>query len=206
MAGSKLPYILALAALLLFNGMIFLTPFVASQDSNAGGILYLAFAPTCHQLTSRSLCVFKSNAGALGVGDCMESDVLSYTHATELKYADRVGYKFPVCARDMGIYLAMLAGLLALPFVRKIESEEWPNKWILLAAAVPIGIDGTTQLFGLRESSNFLREITGAIVGVALPFYIVPMLNSLYSLLRQKKDEWVNGKASAPSRAKKNKP
>ena len=91
-----------------------------------------------------------------------------------------------VCARDVAIYLAMLLGALALPFVRRIESDLWPNKWLLVAACVPIAIDGFTQLFGLRESSNFLREITGAIVGFALPFYIVPMLNSLWEIVEEK--------------------
>jgi uncharacterized membrane protein len=200
MAGSKIPYIFFLVALLLFNGLIFLTPLIASQDASTGNLLYLAFAPTCHQLTSRSLCLIKSNGGQFSIGDCMESDVLSYTKATTMAVGDGIGYKFPVCARDVGIYLAMLAGLLALPFVRKIESEDWPNKWILVAAAVPIAIDGTTQLFGFRESSNLLREVTGAIIGVALPFYIVPMLNSLYSFLQQKKNEWGKERAKKKKR------
>ncbi len=190
MAGSKLPYILALVALLLFNGLIFITPFVASQDAGAGAILYTAFAPTCHQLTSRSTCLYKSNDGKMGIGDCMQSNALSFTHANTVVRGDETGYKFPVCARDVGIYLAMLVGTILLPFVQKMESEGWPNKWILVAAAVPIALDGGTQLLGFRESSNLLRIITGAIVGVVLPFYIVPMLNSLYSLLKQKKGEW----------------
>jgi hypothetical protein len=67
----------------------------------------------------------------------------------------------------------MLIGLLALPFIGKIDSEDWPSRWILVAAAVPIAIDGTTQLFGLRESDNTLRIITGAIIGVVLPFYLL---------------------------------
>lgn len=185
MAGSKIPYIFLLAALALFNGLIFFVPYFASQGNDAS-MLYAAFGPTCHQLTSRSLCVFKSNDGKISVGDCMESDVLSPTHINELQYADSTGYKFPVCSRDVAIYLAMLLGLFALPFIRKIEGEDWPNKWILVAAAVPIALDGGTQLLALRESSNLLREITGAIVGVALPFYILPMLNSLCSFALEK--------------------
>ncbi|VVC00660.1 Uncharacterised protein [uncultured archaeon] len=80
----------------------------------------------------------------------------------------------------------MLIGLLALPFLMKVDSEDWPNKWILVAAAVPIGIDGTGQLFGLWESSNLARVVTGAIIGVVLPFYILPMLNSLFSFIGEK--------------------
>lgn len=189
MQGSKLPYFLLLAAMLFFNGAIFLVPFLASQGSDVS-ILYPAFEPTCHQLTSRSLCLWKSSAGgSLSIGDCFASEDLSYSHDTVVQRPDGTGYKFPVCSRDVAIYLAMLIGLLALPFVRKIEMEDWPNKWIIVAAAVPIAIDGTTQLVGLRESSNLLRVITGAIIGVALSFYLLPVINSLYSFLKEKKKE-----------------
>ena len=112
-----------------------------------------------------------------------------------VEYADKTGYKLPVCARDTAIYLSMLLGLLALPLFQKIDGEEWPRKWLLVAAAVPIGIDGITQLFGLRESTNLLRIITCIIIGVVLPFYIVPMLNSLYYFLLEK--------AGKPSAGKK---
>ena len=184
MKGSKLPYLLLLAALLLFNALIFTVPFLASQGQETG-ILYSAFAPTCHQLTSRSLCLFRSAEG-YSIEDCFASSSLSPSHQDTVVYSDKIGYKLPVCSRDTAIYLSMLLGLLALPFVRKIETEDWPNKWVLLAAAVPIAIDGTTQLVGLRESDNLLRLITGAIIGVVLPFYLLPMLNSLYSFILEK--------------------
>lgn len=184
MRGSKLPYFLLLAALLLFNALIFAVPFLASQGQDVEA-LYPAFGPTCHQLTSRSLCLFRSAEG-YSIGDCFSSSSLSPSHQNTVAYPDKIGYKLPVCSRDVAIYLSMLVGLLVLPFVRKIESENWPNKWFLVAAAVPIAIDGTTQALGLRESDNFLRIITGAIIGVALPFYILPMLNSLCSFILEK--------------------
>ncbi len=120
------------------------------------------------------------------MGDCLAAPEFSSTKAVEISYPDKIAYKLPVCSRDLAIYLSMLIGLLALPFIGKIESEDWPSKWILLAAAIPIGIDGTSQLFGLQESSNTVRLITGAIIGVVLPFYLLPMLNSLYSFLQEK--------------------
>ena len=39
-----------------------------------------------------------------------------------------------------------------------------------------MGIDGTTQLIGLRESFNELRFITGFIGGFVALFYILPVL------------------------------
>ena len=187
MAGSKLPYILFVAFLLLLNGAVFLVPYAASTGDAGAPLMYAAFGPTCHQLTSRSDCLFVSKAdGSYSFGDCMKSDELSYSHAEIVEDGGKIGYKLPVCSRDVAIYLAMLLGALVLPFVRRVESDSWPSKWLLVAACVPIAIDGFTQLVGLRESSNFLRQVTGAIVGFALPFYIVPILNSLYELVLEK--------------------
>ncbi|MCI0562187.1 MAG: DUF2085 domain-containing protein, partial [Nitrososphaera sp.] len=44
---------------------------------------------------------------------------------------------------------------------------------------VPIGIDGTFQLFGFWESTNAMRWITGAIAGIGAGVFTVPMLNNL---------------------------
>ena len=181
MAGSKLPYLLFLAFLLMLNLAVFYVPYAASQGDANAQLMYSAFAPTCHQLTSRSNCVFVSQDGKYSFGDCLPSDKLSYTKANAIEIGEETGYKLPVCSRDVAIYLAMLLGALALPLVRKIGSEEWPNKWLLVAACVPIAIDGGTQLIGMRESSNAIRMATGAIIGVVLPFYIVPMMNSLWA-------------------------
>ncbi|MCX6771441.1 MAG: DUF2085 domain-containing protein [Candidatus Micrarchaeota archaeon] len=186
MAGSKLPYLLFLAFLLMLNAAVFYVPYAASKGDANAPFMYAAFAPTCHQLTSRSNCLFVSQDGKYSFGDCLQSDKLLYTRADVVEAGAATGYKLPVCSRDVAIYLAMLAGALVLPFVRRVESDSWPDKWLLVAACVPIAIDGFTQLFGLRESSNFLREVTGAIVGFALPFYIVPMLNSLWEIVEEK--------------------
>ena len=186
MAGSKAPYALFLAFLLLLNAAVFYVPYAASKGDAGAPFMYALFAPTCHQLTSRSNCLFVSNAdGGYSVGDCMRSDVLSYTRTDAVGTVAAIGYKFPVCSRDVAIYLAMLIGALALPFIRRIESDLWPSKWLLVAVCVPIAIDGFTQLFGWRESSNSLRELTGAIVGIALPFYIVPMLVTLWEAVKE---------------------
>ena len=187
MAGSKLPFVIFFAALFLFDFFILVTPYLAANGSPLADSLYMAFSPTCHQLTSRSLCLFVSKSdGSYSIGDCLPSDKLQLTRENVVDYADRTGYKFPVCARDVAIYFAMLLGLAILPLVQKIETEDWPNKWILVAAAVPIAIDGTTQLFGLRESDNALRLWTGFIIGIVLPFYLQPILNSLYYFIKGK--------------------
>jgi len=107
-----------------------------------------------------------------------QDGTLSYSHENVVLLEDgSYAYKLPVCARDVAIYLAMLLGGAILPFVRKVQSTQMPNKWLLAIALVPMAIDGTAQLVGLYESTNMLRLITGSIAGFALPFYIIPMLN-----------------------------
>ncbi len=187
MAAGKLPFILFLSALFLFNLAIFSVPYLASQGDPVSGTLYLAFAPTCHQLTSRSLCLFQSASGGHSIGDCRpQGEEISHSRANYVVKDGKAGYKFPVCSRDVAIYLAMLFGLIILPFIRKIDSEDWPPAWLLIAAAVPVAIDGGTQLLGFRESTNSIRMMTGAIIGIVLPFYILPMLNSMASFLEEK--------------------
>ena len=201
---SKLPYALFLAALLVFNAAIFYTAYLASTGVPAADGLYAAFSLTCHQLTSRSLCLYKYDAdGHYGIGDCLPMSEPSPSKATVVYYPDKSAFKLPVCSRDTAIYLCMLIGLLLLPFFQPIESEEWPSRWILVAAAIPIAIDGTTQLIGLRESTNFLRLLTGAIIGIVLPFYIVPILNSVYYFLHAKFFPKKAGLAAAGKKARR---
>jgi len=85
-------------------------------------------------------------------------------------------HKMGVCARCFGIYTGALVGMLIYPFIRGLDNFKIPNKWYLILALIPMGIDGTTQLLGLRESFNELRFITGFIGGFVALFYILPVL------------------------------
>ncbi len=81
-----------------------------------------------------------------------------------------LGKKMPVCARCFGIYSGFLLGTSLYPFLK-----EPPKKWLLILA-IPLALDGITQLAGLRESNNTLRLATGIMLGSVLPFYIIPGL------------------------------
>ena len=77
----------------------------------------------------------------------------------------------PICARCVGIYAGLLAGLAAfwlIPYLR--ESVVRP---FALAAVVPLAIDGLTQLAGLRESTNELRIATGIVAGLAFGMWVL---------------------------------
>ena len=98
------------------------------------------------------------------------------------------GNQLPVCARDTAIYLGMLIGGLALPLFADTTSKKVPPVLFLIIAMIPIGIDGITQLLGWRESINTIRIITGGIIGLVIPFYLIPILNFFkYKFSRNKK-------------------
>ncbi len=174
-AKRKLPYFAVLLLSIVWCALILATPFLLIEKSPLAQPMYSGFSYTCHQLNSRSLCIYPEAGSA--VKDCTESPALSPAKTNMVTLGGEIGYKIPVCARDIGIYFAMLAGLAVLPFVRKVENEKIPDKWLLVLALIPIAIDGTGQLLGFWESTNAIRLWTGAVAGFALPFYVVPMAN-----------------------------
>ena len=77
----------------------------------------------------------------------------------------------PLCARCVGIYGGMLLGILAFWAVPLLR--ERVMRAFAFAAAVPLALDGLTQLTGLRESTNGLRIATGVIAGMAFGLWIL---------------------------------
>jgi uncharacterized membrane protein len=171
-------YMLAMA---LFTLPIFITPFLAAAGNPAAGALYSFYSFTCHQQVSRSICYFPGS----GIGDC--SDVAAHYRAYEVEKGGLAGYPFPVCARDVGIYFAALLSGALLLFLKKTDVNIVPNPLWFIIALIPIGLDGGTQLIGLRESTNLLRLLTGGIAGFAFSFYVVPLLNRAFPNAPRKK-------------------
>lgn len=159
------------------------------QDMNWA---YDALSYTCHQKMSRSLCIF-SDGGGYWIADCLgQSGSFISTaedrRAIEVRTGSALGYKMPVCARDFGLYGAMLLGALVYPFFRKMDEKEiYPAIWLILAIA-PLALDGGIQLVSemgllpfVYESTNAIRLLTGVIAGVAASFYAIPILMNMFS-------------------------
>lgn len=90
------------------------------------------------------------------------------------------GHKLGVCARCTGIYIGMLILTIFYPLFKRIDNNSTPSKYYLIASLIPMGLDGGTQLLGLRESFNELRFITGFIFGGILIFYLIPVFNQIF--------------------------
>ncbi len=190
-------FLLYFAIVLVLTIPIFVSPFVANGNPGAFEAIQGMYAPLCHQLTSRSICYFtgNSNNGTTGtgatIGDCLSSSEFNSTKISIVETNELIGYKFPVCARDIGIYLFMLIGGIAFAVWKKPGNKIIPPAIWFIIALIPIGFDGGGQLIGLWESTNLARLITGAIAGFAIPFYAIPMLN-----------RWLDGQNSKPKTRK----
>ncbi len=87
-----------------------------------------------------------------------------------------------VCARCFALGASLvLGGFLAARLPRRFRVS-FPA---MCVAAIPMALDGFTQLFGFRESTNTLRVLTGGLSGAAVAFWIVPTLYDAFDEIRK---------------------
>jgi uncharacterized membrane protein len=86
------------------------------------------------------------------------------------------GVPMPICARCAGIYAGLLAGAALAALLPPLP--ERTMRRVMFASAVPMAIDGLTQLSGLRESVNALRIATGLAAGMAFGMWILSAMRS----------------------------
>ncbi|HEY3272435.1 MAG TPA: DUF2085 domain-containing protein [Methanocella sp.] len=91
--------------------------------------------------------------------------------------------QMPVCARDLSIYAATALGLIFFRLKGFGEKEFRINYIITVLLFLPTALDGFTQLFGWRESTNELRLITGFPFGLGYAYLIVWALPFVFALL-----------------------
>ena len=82
----------------------------------------------------------------------------------------------PICARCTAIYVGLIAGIILFPLFPRLQ--EIKARWVLGIAALPMFIDGITQLAMLRESTNPLRIETGLLAGAAFAFWALSAVES----------------------------
>lgn len=87
-------------------------------------------------------------------------------------------YVFPLCARCTGVMTGFIIAVSCLSL------NFYMNVYLSLILILPMTIDGGIQYFGLNESTNVRRFITGTAGGIGLSYtyyYIIKLfLNSIY--------------------------
>lgn len=186
-------------------------PFLAPLMMNAGiegpaRLIYRGYGFVCHQLAYRSFFLFgeqpvypREAAGVegfltfgsvTGIGE--SNSVGEIFAARNFVGNDMVGYKIALCQRDVAIYLGILGfGLLFVVSGRRIPALPW-YLWVLIGI-IPIGLDGLSQLLSqppfnlweFRESTPYLRVLTGFLFGFTTAWFGYPLVEDTMSDTRQ---------------------
>ncbi len=193
-----------LGILIIFVGLPFLAP-VLEKNGNDGAarVLYLIYRPFCHQLTFRSYFLYGEQVvyprqlahvpGVLTYEQITSSNVIDINAARNFTGNPQVGYKVGMCERDLAIYGSLiLFGLLFELTGRKLKQFPW-YLWVILAV-IPIGLDGFSQLPSLmvnppawlpiRESTPFLRTLTGGLFGFFSGWFVFPLMEESVAVTR----------------------
>lgn len=184
-------------ALFLYAGLPFTAPlFEKAGLETPARVIYAMYRPFCHQLPYRSFFLFgqqlaypRELAHLSGLTTYEQIAPPEFNPDTnEARFFTgnpQVGYKIALCERDVAIWGSLfLFGLIYVFARRKIHSY---NILIWMAVGlIPIALDGGTQLlgafpflsgtFGVRESTPFLRVLTGSLFGVSTGWYLFPLI------------------------------
>lgn len=84
------------------------------------------------------------------------------------------GHQLGFCARNLSIYAAMFLGSLLFVLSKKrLPGIPW---WVWILLILPMALDGTSQMFGLRESTWYIRVLTGALFGLGNVWFALPLM------------------------------
>lgn len=89
------------------------------------------------------------------------------------------GHQFAVCSRCTGIYAGFVFTLLLYPLIRSLKNPVMPPRSWLLLAMVPLAIDFSVNFFGFWQNTHTSRLLTGALLGSAVVFYVMPAIIEL---------------------------
>ncbi|MBN1668402.1 MAG: DUF2085 domain-containing protein [Anaerolineales bacterium] len=189
----------------LYVGLPFLAPVLyrAGAEFPAQAI-YKVYGGLCHQLSYRSFFLFgeqivypREKAGLEGLMTFQEAtglDESGLIAARNFIGNEVVGYKVALCERDVAIY----GGILIFGLLFGLTGRRWKSLHILLwllIGLLPIAVDGLSQLIGEmfrqpglefldfltnivpdRESTPFLRTLTGFLFGFTTAWFGYPLV------------------------------
>lgn len=94
------------------------------------------------------------------------------------------GEKMAFCQRDLAIVLAAVGMGFAFALIRRWGRLPNIRFAAVVAFALPMALDGTTQLIGLRESSAELRVLTGMLFSIGVAWFVLPHLEEGFASIR----------------------
>ncbi len=106
------------------------------------------------------------------------------------------GHPLAVCARCLGLYAGLAAGILFFPLMRSLQSTRPPARIWLFIAALPTAIDFALGFLGIWQNTHLSRFVTGALLGAAAAVFILP---GLIDLGRMNWRQFFGRSAAAPS-------
>jgi uncharacterized membrane protein len=190
---------------LIYVGLPLLAPVLLKTGATKPAeFIYRLYGGLCHQLSYRSWFLFgdqpiypREAAGLEGYDTFHEStglDEHGLIDARTFLGDEYVGYKTALCQRDVAIYGAIL--LFGIGFALTGRKAKPLSFWAwILIGIVPIGLDGGTQVLSqvltdplfdfldplsqflsYRESTPFLRTLTGFLFGFATAWFGYPLV------------------------------
>ena len=182
--------------LLLYVGLPFVAPILMKYNQpGPANLIYRMYSPLCHQLTFRSWFLFGQQAyypralagvpGVMSYEEITNSTTLDLLEARRFVGNETMGYKVALCERDVAIYgLMFLFTVFYALTGRRLRTIPW-YLWVVVGMA-PIALDGVSQLpsvaanlpawVPMRESTPFLRTLTGGLFGWMTAWYLFPMI------------------------------
>lgn len=178
----------------LYVGLAVLAPVLQAEGiGGPANILYGIYGRLCHQLSFRSWFIFgeqsaypRALAGVQGLTAYAEAtgfDPSDLITAHQFVGNSTLGFKLALCQRDIAIYGSMLFfGILFMVTGKRLKSL--PVIWWVILGIAPIGLDGLSQLISqlpldflpVRESTPFLRTLTGALFGFTTAWFGYPLV------------------------------
>lgn len=77
------------------------------------------------------------------------------------------GRYFGLCARCTTMYVGGIITIAITPLWIDTLTV-FQTLYVGLSLMIPAGVDGTTQMFGNRESNNYVRAVTGLLLGIGI--------------------------------------
>ena len=177
----------------LYVGLPFTAPLLMRAGETRTALwIQRIYSPHCHQLAYRSWFLFgeqpvypleSTNLSLTPYAEATGLDGDDYWEAKGFIGNERLGYKVVLCQRDIATWGSMLAAGLIFGLLRT-RIKPLPILIWLLVGVLPIALDGGTQIlsefpflsFPHRESTPFLRTVTGMLFGVMNVWMAFPYL------------------------------